>query len=58
MVHNWVSTGVQMAIQYLKYCTPIDHKSPPIWGVGALGKSLLPLSLRKTSHISCLTVDC
>lgn len=43
MVHNWVSTGVQMAIQYLKYCTPIDHKSPPIWGVGALGEVVVAI---------------
>jgi len=43
MVHNWVSTGVQMAIQYLKYCTPIDHKSPPIWGVGVLGEVVVAI---------------
>lgn len=43
MVHNWVSTGVQMAIQYLKYCTPIDHKSPPILGVGALGEVVVAI---------------
>lgn len=43
MVHNWVSTGVQMAIQYLKYCTPIDHKSPPIWGVGTLGEVVVAI---------------
>ena len=43
MVHNWVSTGVQMAIQYLKYCTPINQNFPPIWGVGALGEVVVAI---------------
>lgn len=37
MVHDWVSTGVRMAIQYFVYCTQINQNFPPIWGVGLLG---------------------